>query len=49
MVYIAHTTDRARQQRGSFLGLFKELSELDYPFYEHDGIALGFEERGGAP
>lgn len=49
VVYIGHTTDRSRQQRDSFLGLFKELSKLEYPFWRHNGIALGFEERGGAP
>jgi hypothetical protein len=49
VVYIAHRTDREKQQRGSFLGLFKELGELDYPFWEHNGTALGFEERGGTP
>lgn len=49
VVYIADRNDRARQQQDSFLGLIKELSKLEYPFWQHNGVALGFEERGGAP
>lgn len=49
VVYIADRNDRARQQQDSFLGLFKELSKLEYPFWQHNGVALGLEERGGAP
>ena len=49
IVYIAHRNDRARMQQYSFLGLLRELSRLDYPFWQHNGIALGFDQRGGAP
>jgi hypothetical protein len=49
VVYIAHRTDRARMQQFGFLGLFRELTVMQYPFHRHNGIALGFEERGGAP
>lgn len=49
IVYIADRNDRERQQRDSFLGLFRELSKMEYPFWQHNGIALGLEERGGAP
>ncbi len=49
VVYVADRNDRVVQQQDGFLGLFKELSKLEYPFWQHNGIALGFEERGGAP
>lgn len=49
VVYLAHRNDRARMQQYSFLALLRELSRLDYPFWQHNGIALGFDQRGGAP
>lgn len=49
VVYIADRNDRARMQQYGFLAMFRELSKLEYPFYRHNGIALSFDERGGAP
>lgn len=49
VVYIAHRTDRARMQQYGFLATFQTLSKLKYPFHKHNGIALSFDERGGAP
>lgn len=49
VVYIAHRTDRARMQQYGFLATFQTLSKLKYPFHRHNGIALSFDERGGAP
>lgn len=49
VVYVAHRHDRARMQRYGFLATFQALNKLEYPFHKHNGIALGFDERGGAP
>jgi hypothetical protein len=49
VVYIADRFDREQMQRNSFLGLFSELGALDYPFWQHNGIAISIDERGGAP
>lgn len=49
LVYIADRNNRAVQQQDGFLGLFRELGKLEYPFWQHRGIALAINERGGAP
>lgn len=49
VVYVAERHDRAFQQQYGFLGLLRELSTLEYPWWTFQGIALGFDQRGGAP
>lgn len=49
VVYIAERNDRAFQQQYGFLALLRELSTLEYPWWTFQGIALGFDQRGGAP
>jgi hypothetical protein len=49
VVYVADTVDRAVQQQDGFLGLFREMSKLEYPFWKHRGMALSIQQRGGAP
>lgn len=49
VVYVPSLTDRERQQRDGFVGLLQQLPRLQYPFWRHAGVALGIDQRGGAP
>jgi hypothetical protein len=49
VVFVANTEDRARQQQYGFLGTMRKLSALEYPFWDHRSVAIGIDERGGAP
>lgn len=49
VLFVAHRWDRARLQQHGCMALMRELSELEYPRWKHNGIALGFQQRGGAP
>ncbi len=49
IVYIPNVLDRAVTQQDGFLARFRELSKLEHSFWEHRGVALGLDERGGAP
>ena len=49
VVYIADRNDRSRQQQYGFLALMRELGKFDYAWWTLQGVALGFDQRGGAP
>lgn len=49
VVYIPSLTDRERQQRDGFVGLMRQLSKFEYEFWDHGGMAIGIDQRGGAP
>ena len=48
-VVIPDMDDRARTQQYGFLATARQLSSLEWPHSLWRGVALGFDERGGAP
>jgi hypothetical protein len=49
LVYVPHRSDRAAMQQYGFLALLRSLGAFRYAFWKHKGIAIGFDEYGGAP
>lgn len=49
IAYIPDPDNRAKTQRRGFLGTMRALPKVEYSYWEHNGVAIGFEERGGAP
>lgn len=48
-VFLGDITSQSEMQQSGFLALMRQLSALEYPFYDHNAVAIGFDERGGAP
>jgi len=49
VMFLPDTTSPAETQQFGFLAMFRQLSALESPFWNHNSIAIGFDERGGAP
>lgn len=49
VVFLGDTESRSDMQQHGCLAMMRRLSPLEYPFWNHNSIALGFDERGGAP
>jgi len=47
--YLGNIFDRADTQQHGCLALLRQLSPLESAFFGHNAVALGFDERGGAP
>jgi len=48
-VFLSDTVDRSEMQQYGCLAMMRQLSALEYPFWNHNSVAFGFDERGGSP
>lgn len=49
VLYIPDADDLTATQQYGFLGLLRQLTALDNPFWAHRAVAIAVDERGGAP
>ncbi len=49
VVYLPETNDRSQTQQFGCLAMMRQLSALEAPFWKHNSVSIGFDERGGAP
>jgi hypothetical protein len=49
LFYTANIFDRADTQQHGCLAMLRQMSPLEFPFFGHNSVAIGFDERGGAP
>lgn len=49
VVFLESTHDRSKMQQRGFMALMREMARTEYPYWRYPGVALAFDERGGAP